>query len=95
MARGDAAESAAAGGIGVNGSAAENAGVTVSTLALTERLAKLSAGRVLLDRVRADTRSLASVVTSQRVSRGGGGRRRRRRPRVGSGGDGGSKLSCY
>lgn len=64
MARGDAAESAAAGGIGVNGSAAENAGVTVSTLALTERLAKLSAGRVLLDRVRADTRSLASVVTS-------------------------------
>ncbi|CAN0093164.1 unnamed protein product, partial [Ectocarpus sp. 13 AM-2016] len=64
MARGDAAESAAGGGIGVNGSAAENAGVTVSTLALMERLAKLSAGRVLLDRVRADTRSLASVVTS-------------------------------
>lgn len=42
----------------------ESTEVTVSTLALTERLAKLSAGRVLLDRVRADTRSLASVVSS-------------------------------
>ena len=42
----------------------ESTAVTVSTLALTERLAKLSAGRVLLDRVRADTRSLASVVSS-------------------------------
>eukprot|EP00903_Cladosiphon_okamuranus_P007175 g6967.t1 len=41
----------------------ESTEVTVSTLALTERLAKLSAGRALLDRVRADTRSLASVVS--------------------------------
>lgn len=64
MARGDAAEPGGGVGIGVNGWPTENAGVTVSTLALTERLAKLSAGRVLLDRVRADTRSLASVVTS-------------------------------
>lgn len=38
--------------------------VTVSTLALTERLAKLSAGRALLDRVKEDTRSLASFVFS-------------------------------
>lgn len=47
---------------GVGGS--RDTEITVSTVALTERLAKLSAGRALLDQVRRDSRSLAAVVTS-------------------------------
>lgn len=48
-------------GGGNRGDAAE---VTVSTTALTERLAKLSAGRALLDHVRAESRALADLVSS-------------------------------
>lgn len=66
MPRGDGhgMEVAAATGIGTGGWRGDSTEVTVSTLALTERLAKLSAGRVLLDRVRGDTRSLAAVVSA-------------------------------
>ncbi|CAN0205531.1 unnamed protein product, partial [Laminaria digitata] len=52
------------GGGGGRGHGSGEIEVTVSTLALTERLAKLSAGRALLDRVKGDTRSLASLVSS-------------------------------
>lgn len=46
--------------------------VTVSTLALTERLAKLSAGRALLDQVRAESQALVVIVSSA-TRRGFGG----------------------
>lgn len=68
-------------GVGAGVWPRESTEVTVSTLALSERLAKLSAGRVLLDRVRADTRSLASVVSSAARSALSG---------LGSGGGGGN-----
>lgn len=49
---------------GGGGGGSRDPEITVSTVALTERLAKLSAGRALLDQVRQDSRSLAAVVTS-------------------------------
>lgn len=49
---------------GGGGGGSRDPEITVSTVALTERLAKLSAGRALLDQVRRDSRSLAAVVTS-------------------------------
>lgn len=42
----------------------EGTDVTVSTTALTERLVKLSAGRALLDHVRAESRELAVLISS-------------------------------
>lgn len=68
---GRAAETGA--GLGDAGDGTEMT-VSVSTTALAERLAKLSAGRALLDQVRAESRALADLVSSaaRRAFAGGG-----------------------
>lgn len=70
MSRGLHGTAGARGGSGVGIASSEGFGtggdtdITVSTLALTERLAKLSVGRALLDKVRAESRSLVELVSS-------------------------------